>query len=105
MEGKKSIFLYKLVPRFKTIYTPGAGAAPVAPLGAAAGAATAPPAGTEANFERPAKTKVAFRQSSNQLKINAISGAGGTCVCCDFDMYLKKKKKTPFSALFILKQL
>lgn len=33
--------------------TPAAGAAPPAPLAAAAGAATAPPAGTEANLERP----------------------------------------------------
>lgn len=33
--------------------TPAAGAAPPAPPAAATGAATAPPAGTEANLERP----------------------------------------------------
>lgn len=41
------------------LYIPAAGAAPAppAPPAAAAGAATAPPAGTEANFERPVEKR------------------------------------------------
>lgn len=45
--------------------TPAAGAAPPAPPAAATGAATAPPAGTEANLRRPGSREILFSQMGN----------------------------------------
>ena len=52
---------------FRYLYIPAAaGAGPAPAPAAAAGAATAPPAGTEANFERPVGAKIkTYRFSDN----------------------------------------